>query len=65
MLKSLGWESYTLVVEESIQITNLLDILVDLSDGHICPIGKQIILPKSENEYAATYKEIIERKMCF
>lgn len=63
MLKNLGWESYTSVVEDSVQITNLLDTLVDLSDGRICPFGKQIVLPKSENGYAAVYKEIAERKI--
>jgi len=63
MLKNLGWENYTSVVEDSIQITNLLDVLVDLSDGRICPIGKQIVLPKSENGYTAIYKQIIEGKI--
>jgi len=63
MLKNLGWENYTSVVEDSVQITNLLDVLVDLSDGRICPIGKQIVLPKSENGYTAIYKQIIEGKI--
>lgn len=63
MLKNLGWESYTPVIEDSIQTANLLDTLVDLSDGRICPVGKQIVLPKSENGYITVYKEIMESKM--
>lgn len=63
MLKNLGWESYTPVVEDSIQTTDLLDALVNLSDGRICPVGKQILLPKSENGYTTVYKEIMESKM--
>lgn len=63
MLKNLGWESYTSIIEDSIQMTNLLDTLVDLSDGRICPVGKQIILPKSENGYATVYKKIMESEM--
>uniref|UniRef100_A0A2S2NB83 Receptor ligand binding region domain-containing protein n=1 Tax=Schizaphis graminum TaxID=13262 RepID=A0A2S2NB83_SCHGA len=63
MLSNLGWENYISVVEDSIQTTNLLDILVDLSDGKICPVGKPIILPKSENGYTTVYKEIIESQV--
>lgn len=60
MLSNLGWENYVPVVENSIQTTNLLDTLVDLSDGHVCPVGKPIMLPKSENGYNTVYKEIVE-----
>lgn len=60
MLSNLGWENYIPVVEDSIQTTNLLDTLVDLSDGKICPVGKAIMLPKSENGYTTVYREIIE-----
>lgn len=63
MLKNLGWESYTPVVEDSNKITNLLDTLVNLSDGQICPVGKLIVLPKTENGYNTVYKEIVESKM--
>jgi len=31
-----------------------------MSDGKICPVGKPIMLPKSENGYTTVYKEIIE-----
>ncbi|XP_022172162.1 uncharacterized protein LOC111034998 [Myzus persicae] len=63
MLGNLGWENYVPVVEDSVQTTNLLDTLVDLSDGHVCPVGKPIMLPKSENGYTAVYKEIIESQV--
>jgi len=63
MLKNLGWESYVSVVEDSIQIINLLDILADLSDGQICPAEKAILLPKTDNGYTNVYKEIMESKM--
>lgn len=63
MLKSLGWESYSSVVEDSTQIINLLDTLADLSDGQICPAEKPILLPKTENGYTNVYKEIMESKM--
>ncbi|XP_025206748.1 uncharacterized protein LOC112602728 [Melanaphis sacchari] len=63
MLSNLGWENYVSVIEDSIQTTNLLDILVDLSDGKICPVGKPIMLPKSENGYTTIYKEIVESQV--
>ncbi|VVC31521.1 Periplasmic binding protein-like I,Receptor, ligand binding region [Cinara cedri] len=62
MMKNLGWESYKPVVEDSIQTFSLFDSLVDLSDGHICAVGKPIILPKSENGYTIIYKEIMENQ---
>lgn len=62
MMKNLGWEGYISVIENSIQTNNLLDALVDLSDGQICPVGKPIVLPKSENKYINIYKEIMESK---
>lgn len=63
MLKNLGWESYISVMENSIQTINLSDALVDLSDGQICPVGKSIILPKSENGQTIVYKQIMECKI--
>lgn len=62
MLKNLGWESYISVIEDSIQTTNLLNTVVDLSDGRICPVEKPIVLPKSETGYTTVYKEIMESK---
>lgn len=63
MLKNLGWESYINVVEDSIQTISLSDALINVSDGQICPIGKSIVLPKSENGYSIIYKEIMECKI--
>jgi len=60
MLSNLGWENYVAVIENSVQTTNLLDTLVDLSDGQICPVGKPIVLPKSESGYTTVYGEIVE-----
>lgn len=44
-------------------MTNLLDTLVDFSDGRICPVKKPIVLPKSENGYINVYKELMESKI--
>jgi len=66
MLKNLGWESYISVVEDSNYVTNLLDTLVESSDGQICLIEKPIVLPKlSENGYTNVYKEIMECTLYF
>lgn len=64
MLKSLGWENYMPVMEDSVQTVNLMEQLVDQSDGRICPVQKPAVLPKMENGYASVYKEIAESKMC-
>lgn len=63
MLKNLGWEKYTAVVEDAIQTMTLLNAVVDLSDGQICPVEKPIVLPKSDSGYTAVYKEIMESKI--
>lgn len=65
MMRNLGWESYMPVIEYSIQTNNLLDSLIDLSDGRICPVGKPNVLPKSENGYSNVYKEIIGSKIVY
>lgn len=52
------------VIENSVQTANLMEQLVDQSDGRICPIQNPTVLPKTENGYASVYKEITESKMC-
>lgn len=63
MLKNLGWEKYTSVVEDNVQTMNLLNAVADLSDGQICPVEKPIMLPKSDSGYAAVYREIMDSKI--
>lgn len=65
MLKNLGWEGYVAVVEDTIQTTNLLEALVNLSDGRICPVEKPVVLPKSDSGYTTIYKELMESKRFF
>lgn len=52
------------IIENSVQTANLMEQLVDQSDGRICPIQNPTVLPKTENGYASVYKEIAESKMC-
>lgn len=63
MLKNLGWEKYTSVVEDTVQTMNLLSAVADLSDGQICPVEKPIMLPKSDSGYTAVYREIMDSKI--
>lgn len=64
MLKSLGWENYMPVIENSVQTASLMEQLVNQPDERICPIQNPTVLPKTENGYASVYKEIAESKMC-